>query len=59
MIADRCDMAVLKPFRIGAREPWRLNVWHGVALLGSYGDVATRQKLSRQRRAEIAAAYRK
>jgi polar amino acid transport system permease protein len=36
MIADRSGMAVLKPFRIGAREPWRLNVWHGVALLAAF-----------------------
>jgi polar amino acid transport system permease protein len=28
-------MAVLKPFRIGATEPWRFTVWHGVALVGA------------------------
>ena len=33
MIANRSDLAVLKPFRIGAREPWRFTIWHGVALL--------------------------
>jgi polar amino acid transport system permease protein len=33
MIANRTDMAVLKPFRLGSREPWRISVWHGVALL--------------------------
>jgi len=29
----RTDLAVLKPFRVGAAEPWRFSVWHGVALL--------------------------
>lgn len=33
MIANRTDMAVLKPFRLGAAEPWRFNIWHGVALV--------------------------
>ena len=33
MIANRTDLAVLKPFRIGAAEPWRFTIWHGVALL--------------------------
>ncbi len=33
MIANRSDLAVLKPFRIGAREPFRFTIWHGVALL--------------------------
>jgi polar amino acid transport system permease protein len=33
MIANRSDMAVLKPFRVGAAVPLRLNVWHGVALV--------------------------
>jgi len=32
MIVDRTDLAVLKPFRTGAREPWRISIWHGVAL---------------------------
>ncbi len=26
-------MAVLKPFRVGEREPFRFTIWHGVALL--------------------------
>ncbi|HTM59784.1 MAG TPA: amino acid ABC transporter permease [Burkholderiales bacterium] len=30
---NRTDLAVLKPFRIGAREPWRINMWHGLALV--------------------------
>jgi polar amino acid transport system permease protein len=33
MIVSRTDLAVLKPFRAGAAEPWRFSVWHGVALL--------------------------
>ena len=33
MIADRTDLAVLKPFRIGASEPWRFSAWHGAALV--------------------------
>jgi polar amino acid transport system permease protein len=33
MIANRTDLAVLKPFRIGAAEPWRFTAWHGIALL--------------------------
>jgi polar amino acid transport system permease protein len=37
MIAQRTDLPVLKPFRIGAAQPssrsWRVTVWHGVALL--------------------------
>jgi polar amino acid transport system permease protein len=33
MIANRTDMAVLKPFRIGAPAPWRFGIWHGIALL--------------------------
>jgi polar amino acid transport system permease protein len=33
MIADRTDLAVLKPFRIGAAEPWRFSAWHGAALV--------------------------
>jgi len=33
MIVNRTDLAVLKPFRIGAREPWRINMWHGLALV--------------------------
>jgi polar amino acid transport system permease protein len=35
MIANSSDMAVLKPFRIGACEPWRMSVWHGIALLAA------------------------
>jgi polar amino acid transport system permease protein len=35
MIAQRTDLAVLKPFRLGAREPWRFSVWHGVALVAA------------------------
>jgi polar amino acid transport system permease protein len=36
MIAQRTDLAVLKPFRIGAAESvWRFNIWHGVALLAA------------------------
>jgi len=35
MIANRTDMAVLKPFRIGERAPWRFSVWHGVALVAA------------------------
>lgn len=33
MIANRSDMAVLKPFRLPVGERWRFSVWHGVALL--------------------------
>lgn len=33
MIASRTDLPVLKPFRIGAHEPWRITIWHGVALV--------------------------
>jgi polar amino acid transport system permease protein len=33
MIVNRTDLAVLKPFRIGVREPFRFTVWHGVTLL--------------------------
>ena len=33
MIANRADLAVLKPFRIGAAEPWRFSAWHGAALV--------------------------
>jgi polar amino acid transport system permease protein len=33
MIANRSDLAVLKPFRIREREPWRISLWHGVALV--------------------------
>jgi polar amino acid transport system permease protein len=33
MIANRSDLAVLKPFRVGASEPWRFSIWHGAALL--------------------------
>ena len=33
MIVNRTDLAVLKPFRIGKREPFRFTIWHGVALL--------------------------
>ena len=33
MIANRTNMAVLKPFRIGGGEPWRFNLWHGAALV--------------------------
>jgi polar amino acid transport system permease protein len=33
MIADRTDLPVLKPFRVGATAPaWRWSPWHGVAL---------------------------
>ena len=32
MIANRTDLAVIKPFRLPAAEPWRFSVWHGVAL---------------------------
>jgi len=39
MIVGRTDLAVLKPFRLGAAatssEPWRFSVWHGVALLAA------------------------
>ena len=35
MIANRTDLAVLKPFRIGTAEPWRLGVWHGAALVAA------------------------
>ena len=35
MIANRTDLAVLKPFRIGAAEPWRFNLWHGAALVAA------------------------
>jgi len=33
MIANRTDLAVLKPFRLETSEQWRLNAWHGVALV--------------------------
>lgn len=33
MIAQRTDLPVLKPFRVGAAEPWRFSVWHGVVLI--------------------------
>jgi polar amino acid transport system permease protein len=33
MIAQRTNLPVLKPFRIGAAEPWRFSVWHGVVLV--------------------------
>jgi len=33
MIASRTDLPVLKPFRVGSHEPWRVTIWHGVALL--------------------------
>jgi len=33
MISGRTDLPVLKPFRIGATEPWRITLWHGVALV--------------------------
>jgi polar amino acid transport system permease protein len=32
MIVQRSDMAVLKPFRLQAGEPWRFSAWHGAAL---------------------------
>ena len=35
MIVNRTDLAVLKPFRIGAAEPFRFSIWHGVALLAA------------------------
>jgi polar amino acid transport system permease protein len=36
MIANCSDMAVLKPFRIGAAAPaWRFTIWHGVALVAA------------------------
>jgi len=35
MIVDRTDLAVLKPFRIAAHEPFRFTIWHGVALLAA------------------------
>jgi polar amino acid transport system permease protein len=35
MIANRSDFAVLKPFRLGARGPFRFTIWHGVALLAA------------------------
>jgi polar amino acid transport system permease protein len=35
MIADRTDLAVLKPFRIGAAEPWRFSAWHGAVLVAA------------------------
>ena len=33
MIVNRTDLPVLKPFRLGEREPFRFTIWHGVALL--------------------------
>jgi len=33
MIANRTDMAVIKPFRLRSVEPWRFTIWHGVALV--------------------------
>jgi polar amino acid transport system permease protein len=36
MIAKRSDMAVLKPFHLGAAAPtWRFSIWHGVALVAA------------------------
>jgi polar amino acid transport system permease protein len=35
MIADRTDLAVLKPFRLRSSEPWRFSAWHGVALVAA------------------------
>ena len=35
MIANRTDLAVLKPFRIGAAEPWRFSLWHGAVLVAA------------------------
>lgn len=35
MIANRTDLAVLKPFRTSAAQPWRFSVWHGVALVAA------------------------
>ena len=29
---QRTDLPVLRPFHLGAAEPWRFNIWHGVAL---------------------------
>src|SRR5437763_3573183 len=33
MIANRTDMAVIKPFRLRSVEPWRFTIWHGVAFV--------------------------
>ena len=34
MIANRTDLAVLKPFRVRRGTPaWRFTIWHGVALV--------------------------
>ena len=35
MIAQRTDLPVLKPFRLGAVEPFRCSAWHGVALVAA------------------------
>ena len=36
MIADRTDLAVLKPFHIGAGAPqWRFSAWHGAGLVAA------------------------
>jgi polar amino acid transport system permease protein len=35
MIANRTDLAVLKPFRIAELEPLRFGIWHGVALFAA------------------------
>jgi polar amino acid transport system permease protein len=35
MIAQRTDLAVLKPFRLRCGEPWRFCAWHGAALLAA------------------------
>ena len=32
---QRTDLPVLKPFRLGAVEPFRCSAWHGVALVGA------------------------
>jgi len=35
MIANRTDLAVIRPFRLGAAEPWCWSIWHGVALVAA------------------------
>jgi polar amino acid transport system permease protein len=35
MIAQRTDLPVLKPFRLGTVEPFRFSAWHGVALVAA------------------------
>jgi len=35
MITQRTNLPVLKPFRLGAAEPFRFSAWHGVALVAA------------------------